>query len=84
MGADRKAEWAALAVAVAAHPALLPEEIEAGYYLELFRSALRDDLNQAGRLVELLRDAAASAAREERTLEFAASRGLRRGVSGYA
>jgi len=81
---DPKAEWGALAVAVAAQVASLPEEVSPEAFLATFRYALGDDVKQAGELIELLEDAAQSAARGETAEQFAASLGLASGVSGYA
>jgi ADP-ribosyl-[dinitrogen reductase] hydrolase len=81
---DRKAEWAALAVAVAAHVASLPAEVSSQAFLARFGYVLGDDSKQAGELLGLLEGAAQSATRGESAEDFAASLGLERGVSGYA
>jgi ADP-ribosyl-[dinitrogen reductase] hydrolase len=80
---DTKAEWAALAVAVAAHMSssakAAPQE-----FLSAFRNALDEDAARAGEFLELIDRAAQSAARNESTELFAESLGLQRGVSGYS
>jgi ADP-ribosylglycohydrolase len=80
---DPKAEWAALAVAVASHMSFCgetaPEE-----FLAAFRNALGEDVERAKELLDLLNQAAGSAARDEGTESFAESLGLKAGVSGYS
>ncbi|HEV3039257.1 MAG TPA: ADP-ribosylglycohydrolase family protein [Candidatus Angelobacter sp.] len=80
---DPKAEWAALAVAVAAHLAssgqATPDE-----FLRALRNALGGDLQHASDFMNLLERAAHSAARGESTESFAQSLGLDEGVSGYS
>lgn len=80
---DPKAEWAALAVAIAAHFSasknVAPQE-----FLAAFRNALQEDVARAGEFLELLDRAAQSAARNETTELFAESLGLQRGVTGYS
>lgn len=78
---DPRAQFGALAVALAARSAMrgeIPEEFL--YHLERFAAPFGD----AGReLVDLAQRAAASAAAGEQTVAFAASIGCGRAVSGY-
>jgi len=80
---DPKAQWAALAVAVAAHLAVSGEATPQEF-LGTMRSALGDDAQQAAEFLDLLERAANSAARSESTGAFAESLGLGAGVSGYS
>ncbi|HEY8503389.1 MAG TPA: ADP-ribosylglycohydrolase family protein, partial [Gemmataceae bacterium] len=78
---DPKAEYGAYAAALAAHAFADPSTPVSP---DAFRQRLRDDLGEeANELHTLIRLAAESAAAGAGTEEFAASLGLRRGVSGY-
>jgi ADP-ribosylglycohydrolase len=80
---DPKAEWAALAVAVAAHMSssgkATPQE-----FLTTFRNALGEDAERVEEFLYLLDRAARSATLGESTEYFAESLGLKAGVSGYS
>jgi ADP-ribosylglycohydrolase len=78
---DPKAEWGALAVAVAAQYAISLATVPAGEYLEHVRSMMSGP--DADELMGLLERAVASVARRETTPTFADSLGLKNGVSGY-
>jgi ADP-ribosyl-[dinitrogen reductase] hydrolase len=80
---DPKAEWPALAVAVAAHMSA-SEKAAPQEFLSTFRSVLDEDAARAGEFFELLERAAQSAVRNESTELFAESLGLQQGVSGYS
>jgi ADP-ribosylglycohydrolase len=80
---DPKAEWAALAVAVASHMSFCGEA-RPQEFLETFRNVLGDDAEPAQELLDLLNRAARSAANGGSTETFAESIGLKAGVSGYA
>ncbi len=80
---DPKAEWAALAVAVAAHLAFAGEAT-GQEFLGTMRNVLGEDVHHAAELLELLERAANSAACGESTEAFAESLGLGAGVSGYS
>jgi ADP-ribosyl-[dinitrogen reductase] hydrolase len=80
---DPKAEWAALAVAVAAHLSS-SAKAEPYEFLSAFRNALDEDAARAGEFLDLLDHAAQSAARGESTESFAESLGLQQGVTGYS
>jgi ADP-ribosyl-[dinitrogen reductase] hydrolase len=80
---DPKAEWAALAVAVAAHMSSCGEAAP-DEFLAAFRDALGEDAGPAAEFVDLLNRAAQSATRGESTQSFAESLGLQAGVSGYS
>ncbi len=80
---DPKAEWAALAIAWAAHAASSAHCVEASDFLSGLRAALGEDAAAAGELLNLLERAAASAFRGETSESFANSLGLEAGVSGY-
>jgi ADP-ribosyl-[dinitrogen reductase] hydrolase len=80
---DPKAEWAALAVAVASHLSYCGEATPQEF-LAAFRNALGEDAEQAEEFLDLLDRAAQSAARGESTESFAESIGLKDGVSGYS
>ncbi|HEV2988506.1 MAG TPA: ADP-ribosylglycohydrolase family protein [Candidatus Angelobacter sp.] len=79
---DPKAEWAALAVAIAAHVASSGPTPE--HFLQTFRNALGDDVQDAAEFLDLLDRAARSATRGESTQSFAESLGLGAKVSGYS
>jgi len=77
---DPKAEYAALAVALAAFIARdFPDPAPA--YLETISSQFHPDASELHRLIVL---AVESAGRQESTQQFAAQLGLRKGVSGYS
>ena len=78
---DRKAEYGALAVAMAARLASRGHPVEPQRYVHELRHALADE--PAGELLSLVEQGVASLARGESTLQFAASLGLEKGVSGY-
>jgi ADP-ribosylglycohydrolase len=80
---DPKAEWAALAVAVASHMSFCGEATPQEF-LVAFRNALGEDAEQAEEFLNLLNRAAHSAASGESTASFAESLGLKEGVSGYS
>lgn len=80
---DSKAEWAALAVAVASHMSF-SNEATPQVFLAAFRNALCEDAERAEEFLDLLDRAAGSAARGESTESFAESLGLKAGVSGYS
>jgi len=80
---DPKAEWAALAIAWAAHVASVAHCIEPADFLSGLRVVLGEDATTAGELLDLLECAAASAIRGENSATFAISLGLEAGVSGY-
>lgn len=80
---DPKAEWAALAVAVAAHMSLSGNATPQ-IFLATFRNVLGEDADQAEDFLDLLVRAVLSAARSESTESFAESLGLQAGVSGYS
>ncbi len=77
---DPKAEFGAVAVALAAHEAARNESVIAERWLELVSGSLPGD---AIELVELLRSAVASVAKGEATRDYARFLGLDRGVTGY-
>jgi ADP-ribosyl-[dinitrogen reductase] hydrolase len=78
---DPKAEWGALAVAVAAHLAATPFPLPSPE--ETARTITAALLPEAVEFVELVHRAARSAAAGETTEAFAAGLGLARGVTGY-
>jgi ADP-ribosylglycohydrolase len=80
---DPKAEWAALAVAMASHMSS-SGEVSPHEFVSSFRSALGDEAQAADEFLRLLHQAADSAARGESTASFAESLGLAAGVSGYS
>ena len=80
---DPKAEWAALAIAWAAHAASSAHCVEASDFLSGLRAALGEDAAAADELLNLLERAAASAFRGETSESFVNSLGLEAGVSGY-
>jgi ADP-ribosyl-[dinitrogen reductase] hydrolase len=77
---DPKAEYGALAVALAARSACENETANPHEYLEQFRRLVPDE---ADSLIGKLTAAAESAAAGESPETFAASLGLKRGVTGY-
>jgi ADP-ribosylglycohydrolase len=80
---DPKAEYAAMAVALAAHIAGTGEQIQPGKFLDRLQLFLDDD-EPANELVDLLAQAVDSVSVGQTTEEFAADLGLGKGVSGYA
>jgi len=80
---DPKAEWAALAVAAAAHMSFCGEA-KPQEFLAAFRNALGEDAEEAEEFIDLLHRATLSASRGESTEAFAESLGLKSGVSGYS
>lgn len=78
---DPKADYAAYAVALAAHDAAAGTLGTGDDYLARLRVGLRNE--GASELIQLLEQAVASAQRGESPREFASSLGLARGVSGY-
>ena len=81
---DPKAEWAALAVAVAAHHSANSASPDSEDFLAAFRRASGEEISGAAELLSLLERAAQSAANGESTESFAAGLGRESGVSGYA
>ncbi|OQX11282.1 MAG: dinitrogenase reductase [Desulfobacteraceae bacterium IS3] len=78
---DPKAEFGALAVALAADMAARQPEVSARAYVEELRKTLAGEA--AGEFLELIEKAAASVEHGESTESFAESLGLAKGVSGY-
>jgi len=77
---DPKAEYGAIAIALAAREASRNDAVNADQWLELVSQSLPGD---AAELLELLRSTVASVATGESTREYAITLGLDRGVSGY-
>jgi ADP-ribosylglycohydrolase len=77
---DPKAEYGAIAVALAARLSRDGSEVDGTTYLSELRAILPTD---AGELLDRLGEAAASAAAGESTAAFAEAIGQARGVSGY-
>lgn len=77
---DPKAEFGAIAVALAARHARQNHTVDANLWL---REMVEVCGNDASELVELLRQAVASVERGDSTRSFAGSMGLERGVTGY-
>ena len=77
---DPKAEFGAVAVALAARESSQHDGVNAERWLELVSQALP---SEAADLIEMLRSAMASVAKRESTLSYANALGLSRGVSGY-
>jgi ADP-ribosylglycohydrolase len=77
---DPKAEFGAVAVALAARESSQHDSVNAERWLELVSQALP---SEAADLIEMLRSAIASVAKSESTLTYANALGLGRGVSGY-
>lgn len=78
---DPKAEFGALAVALAARMASEPVTIDARTFEQRLRDLMTDE--SAGAFFELVAKTTASVSQRESTEQFADSLGLRRGVSGY-
>ena len=77
---DPKAEFGAIAVALAARHSHLYQSIDANLWLGEVVEACGED---ASELIELLRQSVASARQGDSTRSFAQSLGLDRGVTGY-
>jgi len=78
---DPKAEFAAIAVALAANHASRTDTIDGqGYLLELERTIGEDGTE----LLDLLKRAVSSVADQQSTLDFASELGIESGVTGYA
>ena len=77
---DPKAEFGAVAVALAARESSQHDSVNAERWLELVSQALP---SEATDLIEMLRSAIASVAKRESTRTYANGLGLGRGVSGY-
>ena len=77
---DPKAEFGAVAVALAARESSQHDSVNAARWLDLVSKALPSD---ASDLMKMLRSAIASVAKSESTLMYANALGLSRGVSGY-
>jgi ADP-ribosylglycohydrolase len=78
---DPKAEYGALAVAVAAYLARRQPRVEGGHFLEQFRSLLGD--RPAEGLLQRLEAAVQSFEAGQSLLTFAEQQGWKKGVSGY-
>ncbi|HEV3022296.1 MAG TPA: ADP-ribosylglycohydrolase family protein [Pirellulales bacterium] len=78
---DPKAEYGALAVALAARLAIAESPVEPARFADELRRLLPD--NDAGELHALVGKAVRSVASAEPTGEFAVSLGLERGVTGF-
>jgi ADP-ribosyl-[dinitrogen reductase] hydrolase len=78
---DPKAEFGAVAVALAAREATQNEIVNAERWFDLVSQTLP---SEASDLMELLRSTIAFVANKESTLAYARALGLDRGVSGYA
>jgi len=77
---DPKAEYGAIAVALAAHCACRNPQISASVFVD----QVSEILGAAGcEFLELLRSVAESVSEQQSTQDFAAQMGLTRGVSGY-
>jgi ADP-ribosylglycohydrolase len=79
---DARAEYAALAVALATHWAATQQRVSGEFYLSALKHLLAGD--DAEELIRLLERAVASANAAYSTAAYAQSLGLERGVSGYA
>ncbi len=77
---DPKAEYGAMAVAIAAYLASTQQLVSPGTYYQTLVSFLP---TAAGELLALIRQACDSAMREETGEEFAFSLGLAKGITGY-
>lgn len=77
---DPKAEFGAVAVALAARESSQDDNVNAERWLELVSKTLPDE---ASELIEMFRSVIASVARSESPLMFARAIGIERGVSGY-
>ena len=79
---DPKAEYGALAVALAARAARQPAPVDGALYLETVRTALPAD-ERAAELLNLLQQAVASAAAGEALAALVQRWNWKRGISGY-
>ena len=77
---DPKAEFGAVAVALAAHEASRNEKVDAGRWLKLVSQLIPGDVTE---LLDLLRSAVISVENGQSTSDFARSLGLKLGVTGY-
>jgi ADP-ribosylglycohydrolase len=77
---DPKAEYGAIAVALAARASWMSPRVDAAAYLSELRAVLPPE---AGELLDRLGEAAMSAGAGESTAQFAEAIGQARGVSGY-
>lgn len=77
---DPKAEYGAVAVALAARESSLDQAFDPSKWLECVSNILPDE---AAELLELFRSAIASVANNESTARYAKAIGIERGVSGY-
>ena len=77
---DPKAEFGAIAIALAAREASRNDTVDANRWLELVSRVMPGD---ASELLSLLQSAVASVANGQSTSDFAGSLGLERGVTGY-
>ncbi|MEG3895424.1 MULTISPECIES: ADP-ribosylglycohydrolase family protein [unclassified Microcoleus] len=77
---DRKAEYAALAVAIAAYLASENTDILPQYYYRILTELLPTESSD---FLALINQAALSAEQQETTADFAAKLGFERGISGY-
>jgi len=78
---DPKAEYGALAVALAARESSLAETVDPEQFVQKLKNVLGDA--PAAEFLELVDRAVQSAGRTETGAQFAASLGLSRGVTGY-
>jgi ADP-ribosylglycohydrolase len=77
---DPKAEYGALAVAIAAYISSCQEAVYPQSYYQTLQEVLGEEAKE---FLELIKKAVGSAAREETTESFAEQLGLKSGVSGY-
>lgn len=77
---DPKAAYGAIAIALAAREASQNDSVNAERWLEIVSQSLP---SEASELIDSLRSAIASVAKNESTLTYANALGLGRGVSGY-
>jgi ADP-ribosyl-[dinitrogen reductase] hydrolase len=78
---DPKAEYAALAVALAAHLASSGSPVDPAQYAAVFGALIKD--RTESEILGLVNGVVDSASRHESTASFATSLGLENGVSGY-
>jgi ADP-ribosylglycohydrolase len=77
---DPKAEFGAIAIALAAREASLKDAVDANRWLEVVSRSMPGDATE---LLELLRSAVTSVENGQSTSHFARSLGLERGITGY-
>jgi ADP-ribosylglycohydrolase len=77
---DPKAEFGAVAIALAAREASRNDAVDANRWLEVVSESMPGDATE---LLELLRTAVTSVQKGQSTSDFARSLGLERGVTGY-